>query len=85
MKRTEINFLNIAFLDLISGALGAVIILYIAVPKGSVDVERKEVTSKDQIKIIKQDHLKTVSRLKNDIDSLKKALGKYRCFSINVY
>jgi hypothetical protein len=32
-KRREINVFNIAFLDLLSGALGAVIILYIAVPK----------------------------------------------------
>lgn len=32
-KRRDINIFNIAFLDLISGALGAVIILYVAVPK----------------------------------------------------
>lgn len=32
-SRREINVFNIAFLDLISGALGAVIILYVAVPK----------------------------------------------------
>lgn len=33
MKRKEINIFNISFLDLLSGALGAVIILFISVPK----------------------------------------------------
>jgi len=32
-KRREINAFSIAFLDLLSGALGAVIILYVAIPK----------------------------------------------------
>jgi hypothetical protein len=32
-KRREINIYSIAFLDLLSGALGAVIILYVALPK----------------------------------------------------
>lgn len=36
MKRREINVFNISFLDLLSGALGAVIILYVAVPKGKL-------------------------------------------------
>lgn len=33
MKRREINIFNISFLDLISGALGAVVLLFIIVPK----------------------------------------------------
>lgn len=41
-KRREINVFNIAFLDLLSGALGAVIILYIAVPKTTDKVEVKD-------------------------------------------
>lgn len=32
-KRREINLFSISFLDLLSGALGAVIILYVAIPK----------------------------------------------------
>ena len=36
MKRREIQVFSLSFLDLISGALGAVIILYVAVPKGPV-------------------------------------------------
>lgn len=34
-RRREINAFSLSFLDIISGALGAVIILYVAVPKGS--------------------------------------------------
>jgi Mg-chelatase subunit ChlD len=37
VKRRETSVFNIAFLDLLSGALGAVIILYIVVPKTKVD------------------------------------------------
>lgn len=32
-KRKEVQGLNIALLDILTGALGAVIILYVAVPK----------------------------------------------------
>ncbi|MFP5490797.1 MAG: VWA domain-containing protein [Bacteriovoracia bacterium] len=34
-RRREINAFSLSFLDIISGALGAVIILYVAVPKGN--------------------------------------------------
>ena len=33
MPKKEINIFSISFLDLLSGALGAVIILYIIIPK----------------------------------------------------
>ncbi len=38
-KRREIQLFSISFLDLLSGALGAVIILYIAVPKSQTKVD----------------------------------------------
>lgn len=38
-KRREIQLFSISFLDLLSGALGAVIILYIAVPKSTQKVD----------------------------------------------
>lgn len=52
-RRREVNVFSLSFLDLISGALGAVIILYVAVPKGNplqekMDVIVKDVKSKDQ-------------------------------------
>ena len=34
-RRREVNVFSLSFLDLISGALGAVIILYVAVPKAN--------------------------------------------------
>jgi Mg-chelatase subunit ChlD len=43
MKRNrEINVFSLSFLDLISGALGAVIILFVAVPKAKVVQDQKE-------------------------------------------
>ncbi|ATH07590.1 hypothetical protein BIY24_06410 [Halobacteriovorax marinus] len=41
-SRREVNAFNISFLDLLSGALGAVIILFVAVPKGGQEVRKKE-------------------------------------------
>jgi hypothetical protein len=38
--RRETNVFSIAFLDLLSGALGAVIILYVAVPKSHTPIEQ---------------------------------------------
>lgn len=38
-KRREINVFSIAFLDILSGALGAVIILYVALPKNQPQLE----------------------------------------------
>ena len=48
MKRRETNVFSIAFLDLLSGALGAVIILFVAVPKATnQDPKIKEVKAKE--------------------------------------
>ncbi|MBL6988254.1 MAG: VWA domain-containing protein [Bacteriovoracaceae bacterium] len=47
--KRESNVFSIAFLDLLSGALGAVIILYIAVPKASIKTEHSD---KSKIEII---------------------------------
>ncbi|HLV53583.1 MAG TPA: hypothetical protein VKY29_06160, partial [Cryomorphaceae bacterium] len=38
MKNREIEFFNLSFLDLLSGALAAIIFLFIIVPKGNVTV-----------------------------------------------
>ncbi len=40
-KRREIPLFSISFLDLLSGALGAVIILYVAVPKNTIQSKDK--------------------------------------------
>ncbi len=41
-KRRQIELFSISFLDLLSGALGAVIILYVAIPKNKAPVEVKD-------------------------------------------
>lgn len=41
-KRREINVFSISFLDLLSGALGAVIILYVALPKNQPVVQLED-------------------------------------------
>jgi hypothetical protein len=42
-KRREINIFSLSFLDLISGALGAVIILYVAIPKNIPKIEAPKI------------------------------------------
>lgn len=55
-RRREIPGLNIALLDILTGALGAVIILYVAVPKGSTkkfEVEAKATMTVQEKQITK--------------------------------
>ncbi|MDH5381540.1 MAG: VWA domain-containing protein [Cyclobacteriaceae bacterium] len=42
MARKEINIFSVSFLDLLSGALGAIILLFILVPKFNITVEEFE-------------------------------------------
>jgi hypothetical protein len=58
MKRSEINIFNTSFLDLISGALGAVLILFVVIPKMTseqksaleeVDALRQQITIQDSL------------------------------------
>jgi Mg-chelatase subunit ChlD len=53
-KRREINVFSISFLDLLSGALGAVIILYVAIPKN----QTPPVVSEDPVKELLTQDLK---------------------------
>jgi hypothetical protein len=50
MARKEVNVFGASFLDLLSGALGAVIILYIIVPKLTITVEEYE----EQVKLAEE-------------------------------
>lgn len=75
-SRREINVFNLSFLDLISGALGAVIILYVAVPKATPDKleleEIKKVVSEKTLKVQELEReLSTTQALK---EQLKNAL-----------
>ena len=62
-KRREIPGLNIALLDILTGALGAVIILYVAVPKGST--QKKEVEARATIAIKENEITKLHAEIKS--------------------
>lgn len=49
-KRRQIELFSLSFLDLISGALGAVIILYVAIPKNKPVEKPKEDIVKEELK-----------------------------------
>ena len=65
-RRREVNVFSLSFLDLISGALGAVIILYVAVPKAN-PLEKKL-----------EDVLKTTQAKDAQIAEMKSELEKLR-------
>jgi Mg-chelatase subunit ChlD len=75
-KRREINIFSISFLDLLSGALGAVIILFVAIPKAK-DIEKpKPAPPSQDIKLVaKNQALKgEVTELKAKIVELEKKM-----------
>lgn len=68
-KRRQIEVFSISFLDLLSGALGAVIILYVAIPKNKT----AEVPKDDVVKEIMQRDLQSS---KQKIEDLTKQLSE---------
>ena len=69
MARKEINVFNVSFLDLLSGALGAVLILFIIIPKLTSDIER-QLQELEQIKELKVD----VGKIKSMMSELKQSV-----------
>ena len=73
-KRRPIELFSISFLDLLSGALGAVIILYVAIPKNQIKVESPPVSDTiNQEKAIEK-YLKENNELKGKIAELEKQI-----------
>jgi uncharacterized protein YlxW (UPF0749 family) len=68
-KRKEVQGLNIALLDILTGALGAVIILYVAVPKGQET--KREVASRATISVIEKEKTKLHAELKSQEQKVK--------------
>jgi len=65
-KRRQIELFSLSFLDLISGALGAVIILYVAIPKNKpIDIKED---------IVKESMKKDLASSKEKIEELQKQL-----------
>lgn len=75
-KRRQIEVFSISFLDLLSGALGAVIILYVAIPKNKTP----EVPKDDVVKEIMQRDLKSskqrIEELTKQLSEAKEKLAK---------
>lgn len=75
MARKEINVFNIAFLDLISGALGAVIILYVAVPKNDPGVvDQKELQKISEQKEQVEKELSTTNKKIKELEEKIKSI-----------
>ena len=81
-RKKEINIFNISFLDLISGALGAVIILFITVPKNQKQESTvtKEIINCD---LQEQKSLKCENELKATTDELNKINKAYTKLKLN--
>ena len=86
-KRRDITIFSISFLDLLSGALGAVIILYIAVPKATIT---KELSDKNKVELvskkldkIKQDLVYCQKSLKENLEILTATKAKNKANQIN--
>lgn len=73
-KRRQIELFSISFLDILSGALGAVIILYVAIPKNKIEVPKID-SSKEIIEhSIKQE--KELAKIKAELAEAKEKLAK---------
>ncbi len=68
-KRRPIELFSISFLDILSGALGAVIILYVAIPKN----QAKEIPQIDPVRQVLEKDLASSQKV---MDELKKQLDK---------
>jgi len=69
MAKREINVFNVSFLDLLSGALGAVLILFIVIPKLTGDIKIK-LQELEQIQELKVD----IQKIENMMVQLKESV-----------
>lgn len=72
-KRRAIELFSISFLDLLSGALGAVIILYVAIPKNKpVDAPKEDIVKE----LLKKDLASSQSKVEELTKQLNEAMQK---------
>ena len=74
-KRRQIELFSLSFLDLISGALGAVIILYVAIPKSKPVETPKEDIVKELLKKDLASSQQTIEQLKKELEESKAKLA----------
>jgi len=72
-KRRQIELFSISFLDLLSGALGAVIILYVAIPKTKEVIPK---ISEENIEVVREELIKTQEELSKTKEMLSKVTEK---------
>lgn len=68
MKKRDLNIFSVSFLDLLSGALAAVIILFVVVPKMTVE-EQAAVETMDELELEADKLKEMVEQLENSVDS----------------
>ena len=66
MARKEINIFGTSFLDLLSGALAAVIILFVVVPKGMQE-DPELVKQVQELKTVTKDMKEAIEKIKNSV------------------
>jgi uncharacterized protein YegL len=74
-KRRQIELFSLSFLDLISGALGAVIILYVAIPKSKPVEAPKEDVVKELLKKDLASSQQSLEQLKKELEDTKAKLA----------
>jgi hypothetical protein len=75
-RRRQIEVFSISFLDLLSGALGAVIILYVAMPKNKpVDIPKKEVITEILHQSLKKSE-DELAKVKNELAQVQEKLAQ---------
>lgn len=67
-KRRQIELFSVSFLDLLSGALGAVIILYVAIPKNQPVVAPKKDIVKEMLEESLQKKDKELAKIKAELE-----------------
>lgn len=69
MAKREINVFNVSFLDLLSGALGAVLILFIVIPKltGDIILELEQLEQMKELKVDAQKIENMILQLKESV------------------
>ncbi|HRI29291.1 MAG TPA: VWA domain-containing protein [Chitinophagales bacterium] len=78
MARKEINIFNLSMLDLLSGALGAILIIFVIIPKlsGDIKIALKELEQIKELKVDAQEIEKMIQNLKQSVPAAE--LVKYQ-------
>lgn len=77
-NKRQVNVFNVAFLDLLSGALAAVIILFVVVPK-MTNKDQEKVEIMEQLNLEANQLEEMIVRLENSVDS-----SEYKALSFQV-